>query len=576
MGVRTKKKVFTKFKLRGYTLKLDALEETLSFLSRYEDEEDMALELLLDEIDKESLKSSILDKDSVHKVISLLLEAAAAVEQIPSSSKSPLRVIDAFLVPKFCFDSIKKSFYEYTGKLPIHGDASAKAGLYRDRYQLLLQRISRDPNFSKPAFDPSLTYSTGSSCEISPIQSLIGHTGRRWIMGSISQLEDGHFYLEDLTAAVEVDLSNAISLKQQQYVVLFVFFYERCVFVFWESNRRMNCPFLHERNEKYGFFDTQYRIHSGFFVENTIIVAEGELLTSGIFQVSTCGFPPLEDRDASLALLVGFDFFGGGFLSAEDTVRLQGLEKNAVNEMFIILSDIWLDNEETMEKLATVLDGYENVEVVPSLFVLMGNFCSRPCNLAFNSYANLRSQFGKLGEMIAAHPKLKAQSRFLFIPGPDDAGPSTALPRCALPKYLTEELRNHLPDAIFSSNPCRIKFYAQEIVLFRQDLLYRMRRSSLIPPSSEKTNDPFEHLVATITHQSHLCPLPLTVQPIIWNYDHCLRLYPTPHTIVLADRSEQKLFKYLGTTCFNTGSFAHDNTFVAYRPCTQEVELCAL
>lgn len=40
----------------------------------------------------------------------------------------------------------------------------------------------------------------------------------------------------------------------------------------------------------------------------------------------------------------------------------------------------------------------------------------------------------------------------------------------------------------------RIKFYAQEIVLFRQDLLYRMRRSSLIPPSSEKTNDPFEHV----------------------------------------------------------------------------------
>jgi len=31
-------------------------------------------------------------------------------------------------------------------------------------------------------------------------------------------------------------------------------------------------------------------------------------------------------------------------------------------------------------------------------------------------------QFGKLGEMIAAHTRLKEQSRFLFIPGPDDAG----------------------------------------------------------------------------------------------------------------------------------------------------------
>lgn len=39
-------------------------------------------------------------------------------------------------------------------------------------------------------------------------------------MGLISQLEDGHFYLEDLTAAVEINLSNAIS---STFVQLFPF-----------------------------------------------------------------------------------------------------------------------------------------------------------------------------------------------------------------------------------------------------------------------------------------------------------------------------------------------------------------
>ncbi|KAF8389639.1 hypothetical protein HHK36_024158 [Tetracentron sinense] len=266
--------------------------------------------------------------------------------------------------------------------------------------------------------------------------------------------------------------------------------------------------------------------------------------------------------------------------------------------MFVILSDIWLDNEgtdivllveKTMGKLATVLDGYESVEVVPSLFVFMGNFCSHPCNLSFHSFSSLRLQFGKLGEMIGAHPRLKEHSQFLFIPGPDDAGPSTVLPRCSLPKYLTEELQKHIPNAIFSSNPCRIKFYTQDTDVYDNlpcnfyalksessftpkkscfsikifSIEYRMRRSCLIPPSTEETNDPFEHLVATITHQSHLRPLPLTVQPILWNYDHCLLLYPTPHTIVLGDRSEQKAFKYTGITCFNPGSFSNDSTFVA-------------
>lgn len=324
------------------------------------------------------------------------------------------------------------------------------------------------------------------------------------------------------------------------------------------------------------FLDMYYKITTGFFTENTIVVAEGEKLPNGIFKVNTCGFPPTEDREESLSFVGGLDFFGCGTFTNEETKRLADMEKKAVNDMFVILSDIWLDEEETMAKLREVLGGYESVEVVPSLFILMGNFCSSPCSLSFHFFASLRSQFGKLGTMIAEFPRLKEHSRFLFIPSPDDAGPSSVLPRCALPKYLTEELQKEIPNALFMSNPCRIKFYSQEIVVFRRDLLYRMRRSCLIPPSTAETSDPFAHLVATIIHQSHLCPLPLTVQPISWNHDHCLHLYPTPHTIILGDRSEQKSFNYAGVTCFNPGSFSSDHTFVAYRPCTREVELSAV
>nr|KJB53770.1 hypothetical protein B456_009G004100 [Gossypium raimondii] len=530
MRGQTRKKIQKKLKIRGYSLKTDGLDEILSFVNRFQDAEDEAIDLLLDQLDHQSLKSSIIDKEAVHQVVSLLLDAEAAEEESPSSSHSSIRVVDAFLIPKFRYDPIKKHFFQHAGSLPIHGEASAKAALYRDRLLLLFQRVSRDQHFIKPAFDTDVD--TSPSCQLSTIQSLVGQRGRRWVMGVISQLEDGHFYLEDLTAA---------------------------------------------KNEIIAFFDSQYKITTGFFTENTIIVAEGEMLSEGIFQVITCGFPPLENRDKSLKVLAGHDFFGCGTLTKEETLRLADLEKRAVNDMFVILSDIWLDNEQkVMEKLETVLNGFENVEIVPSLFVFMGDFCSHPCNLSFHSFSSLRSQFGKLGQMIEAHPRLKEQSKFLFIPGPNDTGPSTVLPRCALPKYLTEELQKHVPNAIFSSNPCRVKFYTQEMVFFRQDLLYRMRRSCLIPPSTEETDDPFEHLVATITHQSHLCPLPLFVQPIIWNYDHCLHLYPTPHTIVLGDRSEQKAFKYTGITCFNPGSFSDDSTFVAYRPCTQEVEFSAL
>lgn len=44
-----------------------------------------------------------------------------------------------------------------------------------------------------------------------------------------------------------------------------------------------------------------------------------------------------------------------------------------------------------------------------------------------------RLQFGKLGKMIAAHPRLQEHSKFLFIPGPDDAGLCCYLLRSSSP-----------------------------------------------------------------------------------------------------------------------------------------------
>ncbi|GMI92899.1 CYCLOPS 2, DNA polymerase epsilon subunit B2 [Hibiscus trionum] len=208
MSGQFRKKIERKLRIRGYGLKMDGLEEILSFVNRFQDAEDEAIDLLLDHLDHQSLKSSIIDKEAVHPVIRLLLEAEAAEEESPPSLSS-IRVVDAFLVPKFRYDPIKKHFFQHTGSLPIHGEASAKASLYRDRFSLLFQRVSRDQHFIKPAFDTDVE--TSQSCQLSTIQSLVGQRGRRWVMGVISQLEDGHFYLEDLTAAVEIDFSKAIS-----------------------------------------------------------------------------------------------------------------------------------------------------------------------------------------------------------------------------------------------------------------------------------------------------------------------------------------------------------------------------
>jgi hypothetical protein len=66
----------------------------------------------------------------------------------------------------------------------------------------------------------------------------------------------------------------------------------------------------------------------------------------------------------------------------------------------------------------------------------------------------------------------------------------------------------------------------------------------------------FTHLALTLLQQSHLCPLPLVVQPVHWMFDHVMQLYPLPHAVVLADTSPQASYKHEGCHVINPVSYA--------------------
>jgi hypothetical protein len=62
----------------------------------------------------------------------------------------------------------------------------------------------------------------------------------------------------------------------------------------------------------------------------------------------------------------------------------------------------------------------------------------------------------------------------------------------------------------------------------------------------------FAHLALTLLQQSHLCPLPLSAQPVHWGYDQALQLYPLPHALALMDGSAgQEEFRHEGCSVFN-------------------------
>ena len=103
--------------------------------------------------------------------------------------------------------------------------------------------------------------------------------------------------------------------------------------------------------------------------------------------------------------------------------------------------------------------------------------------------------------------------------------------------------------------------------------------------SNEGSDDPdapniIEQLTDSVLQQGHLCPVPLQAQPVYWELDHTLRLFPLPHLLVLADHAEQ--YKYEKAVniddptdncqVVNPGSFSSDYSFIVYQPATKSCE----
>jgi DNA polymerase epsilon subunit 2 len=65
------------------------------------------------------------------------------------------------------------------------------------------------------------------------------------------------------------------------------------------------------------------------------------------------------------------------------------------------------------------------------------------------------------------------------VPGPLDITVNGTLPRQHLLSVFVNRLKTKVPKIHFASNPCRIKFFDQEIVIFREDSMARMLRNAV-------------------------------------------------------------------------------------------------
>jgi DNA polymerase epsilon subunit 2 len=151
-----------------------------------------------------------------------------------------------------------------------------------------------------------------------------------------------------------------------------------------------------------------------------------------------------------------------------------------------------------------MFEGYAAAaEYKPMAFVLCGNFSQKGWEgegglkryTSETSYATacwkkadgLIDGFNALSDLLVSLPFLHS-SHFVFVPGPLDPWSSSTLPRPAIPTAFTSRLAARIRNSRFVSNPCRLQYFGQELVVCRQDLMGKMVRNLVGMKEEEGTN----------------------------------------------------------------------------------------
>lgn len=150
-----------------------------------------------------------------------------------------------------------------------------------------------------------------------------------------------------------------------------------------------------------------------------------------------------------------------------------------------VFSEVHLDHGPSLSNLRAIFQGYHDADFIPYVIVLCGNFSATPVEADGEQLERYQEGFANLAELLLRFPRLVEQTHFVFVPGPDDPAATPVLPRARLPAPLVERFERRMPASFceerlhWMSNPCRILYFSQEIVVFRDDVMSKMLRSAV-------------------------------------------------------------------------------------------------
>lgn len=424
-----------------------------------------------------------------------------------------LKVMDAFDLPRLTYNVDKKYFETMKSKPSLFPSPSYKTALFRDRYNLVYQRLLRNESFQSSlgvAGVPSLQRSSSNiahrqSYKLTPIANLLGRSGTsHLLLGLLAISPTGDLSLVDLTGSVALDLSHARMIPEDGA------WFAPGMIVLVD-----------------GIYEEEEMVKGAALGGNTGV---GGAIGGQFVGISICG-PPCERRDISLGTS---NRHGSGQLSSSGgfgwvdflglgSERAQGARMRRIQEKCLrgdqdapettrlkvaIMSEVNLDNMKTLDALKKVFSTYNDLSLAerPQAFVLIGNFSQKAIISGGGRAGSIeyKEYFDSLALVLSDFPALLQHSTFVFVPGDNDpwasafsAGAASTVPRQPIPELFTSRVRRAFAtanselnrsqapepagDAIWTSNPARLSWFGpvHDIAIFRDDISGRLRRSAV-------------------------------------------------------------------------------------------------
>ncbi|QLQ78631.1 hypothetical protein HG537_0A08790 [Torulaspora globosa] len=511
------------------------------------------------------------------------------------------KVVNAADQAKFSYDPVKLTFVFTPAKRDDNGDfraslasricdTSASARLFPNRFHLVRNKVMRNENFQDmDDFNPlssivaiqrdldKTSASISAAMSITQIKNLLGRDGQNFLLlGLLSRNSKGNWCMEDLSGTIEIDISQTLPTSGLYYV------------------------------------------------PGCIVLVEGIYFTVGNkFHVSSITHPPGEKREQTLEAIGNLDLLGlhghtsSNYISRLDNelkIRLYYLEKELTDHRIVILGgDIFLDEIDTMQALRKVLTRLNDDP--PTVIIFHGSFTAVPVHASMNSKnisstVQYRNNFDELADLISQLDNIAESSTLIFVPGVNDAwgsmasmGAAHVLPQQPMPSRFTQKLKKVCKKVIFASNPARMAYLSQEIVIIRDDITERFKRHSVPFPMEDlarsddgsanpevttirqliKADDQLpmkvresRKLVKTVLDQGHLSPFLTSIRPIVWSNDNALTLHPIPSTLIFCDTTAPRFdLTYNGCKALNPGKFTIGRRarYIEYNPSMKKASM---